>query len=243
VTSGLRFEEALPEIAIVKILPRISTSELFSRKKCYLGISIENPLFDGDSLKALLTWAGGNFEQCLVIVGDYLSRFNERIVAGCDDELAGERAIRSGDLFISKTKELFSKLPAKRIRLTRWKEHLQSEEYERAKKVLDEIFKTDEEFKASVEYDALSFVRRQQKHNQHLAVDVEEAIRLSCEYILEEVAVFSVLSESGWNVELYPGLELRVLAEVAKGRYPRVPAGLKDRVNVELKISRKGVQV
>ncbi len=67
---------------------------------------------------------------------------------------------------------------------------------------------------------------------------MKQAIRLSCEYILEEVAVFNVLSESGWTVELYPGPELRVLAEVAAGKYPDVPAGLKGRVNVELKIAR-----
>ena len=59
---------------------------------------------------------------------------------------------------------------------------------------------------------------------------------MCCKYLLEEIAVFNVLSEQGWRVELYPGSELNALVEVAKGKFPDVPQGLKNRINVELKI-------
>lgn len=235
-------ENNLPRVSIAKILPKVSRQELFARKRCYLGISLENPLFEGDSLLAMLLWAAEKFDRCLVIVGDYLSRFNERILSGCDENKAGEFAIKQGDLFISKTRAIFEQLPAERVRLTRWREHLQSDRFRVAKKILDDIFISNEQFRAAVEYDALSFVKREQKHNLNLAAPMEEAIRLSSQYILEEVAVFSALSESGFTVELYPGPELRVLAEVARGEYPAVPSGLKNRVNVELKIARIPVE-
>jgi len=231
-------QKHLPSVSIAKILPAITEAELFGRKKCYLGISLENPLFEGETLQAMLAWASEKFEQTLVIVGDYLCRFNERIITGYDLDKAGGPAVALGDSFISRTKGLFDKLPPGKVRLTRWKEHLQHEEFHVAKKAIDELFKTNEEFRASVEYDALSFVKRQKKRNRNFAVGMEEAIGLSCEYILEEVAVFNLLSQHGFSVELYPGPELRVLAEVAKGLYPGVPAGLKNRVNVELKIGR-----
>ena len=232
----------MPHVSIVKILPKISRQELFARKKCYLGISLENPLFEGDLLQAMLLWAAEKFDNCLVIIGDYLSRFNEQIISGCDETKAGELAIKQGDSFIARTRDLFARHPREKIQLTCWREHLQSDRFRVAKKILDDIFISNEQFRAAVEYDALSFVKRQQKHNLELAVPMEEAIRLSSQYILEEVAVFSVLSESGWTVELYPGPELRVLAEVARGEYTAVPAGLKNRVNVELKIARKPVE-
>jgi tRNA-dependent cyclodipeptide synthase len=232
-------EKCLPRVSIAKILPAISQAEVFSRKKCYLGISLENPLFEGETLQAMLAWATEKFDHTLVIVGDYLSRFNERIQNDCDLDKAGVLAEGLGDSFIMRTKMIFDNLPAEKVRLTRWKEHLQHEEYRDAKKTIDELFKTNEEFRASVEYDALSFVKRHKKRNLNIAVGMEEAIELSCEYILEEVAVFNLLSQRGWGVELYPGPELRVLAEVAKGLYPAVPVGLKTRVNVELKIDRR----
>lgn len=238
-TSQLPSKGNLPRVSIVKILPKISRQELFSRKKCYLGISLENPLFEGDSMLAMFLWAAEKFDQCLVVVGDYLSRFNEQIISGCDETKAGELAIKLGDSFIARTRDLFARFPQEKIHLTRWREHLQSERFRSSKKLLDAIFISNEQFRAAVEYDALSFVKRQQKHNLELAAPMEEAIRLSSQYILEEVAVFSVLSESGFTVELYPGPELRFLAEVARGEYPAVPTGLKNRVNVELKIARK----
>ena len=241
-TSDWRCEiKKLPKVKIVKILPRVSRAQAYARKKCYLGISLENPLFEGDTLRAIVLWASAQFEQTLVIVGDYLCRFNERILSACDEKTAGLLALKRGDLFLSKTKELFNSLPEGKVILTRWKEHLQNEQFIRSKKILDEIFESDEEFRAAIEYDALSFVRRQRKHNLNLAVDMEQAIRLSSEYILEETAVFSSLSERGWSVELYPGSELKVLAEVAKGRFPAVPRGLKDRLSVELKISSRAI--
>jgi hypothetical protein len=39
---------------------------------------------------------------------------------------------------------------------------------------------------------------------------------------------------------LYPGPELKVLEETAKGMYQGIPEGLKDRINVELKNSKRG---
>ena len=35
---------------------------------------------------------------------------------------------------------------------------------------------------------------------------------------------------------MYPGEELNVLVDIAKGKYSGIPEGLKERVNVELKI-------
>jgi len=227
----------MPSVSIAKIIPPITEAQLFTRKKCYIGISVENPLFEGQALRAMLAWAAGKFEQTLVIVGDYLNRFNERIIYGCDLDKAGELGIKLGDVFVLRTKELFDSLPAGKVCLTRWKEHLQQEDFHTAKKVIDGLFKTNEEFEAAVEYDALSFVKRQKKRSKNFAVGMEEAIRLSSEYILEEAAVFSSLSQRGFSVELYPGPELRVLAQVAKGQYPDIPAGLKTRINVELKLS------
>jgi len=226
----------LPAISIVKILPKISEQQLFSHKRCYLGISLENPSFEGNLLRALLVWIEQRFERCLVIVGDHLCRFNERIFGECNERQAAKVALQLGDSFLLKTRELFQQFGNGKIKLTRWKDHLQTPEFTRSKAVLDDLFVSDCEFRASIERNALSFLKRQDKHSRSMAMDMEEALKLSCEYLIEEIAVFSSLSEQGWQVELYPGSELRVLVEVAKGKYPSVPRGLKERISVELKI-------
>lgn len=227
----------LLSVSVAKILPKIPEEQMYAYKKCYLGISLDNPVFEGNSLQALLLWITGKFEHCLVIVGDYLSRFNERILNGCDRETASKIACDRGDEFITKTQHLFQQLPDGRATLTRWKEHLQTDHYKKAREIIDNIFASNDEFRASVERDALSFVKRLSKRNHTLALEKPEAVSLSSEYLVEEIAVFSSLSEQGWQVELYPGPELRVLVDVAKGKYKDIPIGLSQRISVELKLS------
>ena len=236
--SDSNFENLyLPSISIVRTTPKISQQRLFSYERCYMGISLDNPGFYGKSLQALVLWGIGNFDRCLVVVGDYLRRFNEQIFNGLSPAEAVKLAHNLGDEFMRRAERFFKQIPPKRLVVTRWEPCLETDEYKKSKAVLDNLFATDSAFRASVEKDAFSFARRQTKRNRTLAVTMEEAIKLSSEYLLEEIAVFSALSEQGWKVELYPGPELCVLVDIAKGNYSRVPDGLKERINVELSIS------
>ena len=232
----------LPSVSIVKVIPNISKDELFSYKKCFIGISLENPVFEGDSFCAMLGWIVEKFDQTLVVVGDYLCRYNEFILNGSDEDRAAKAASGLGDSFISKTEKLFEGLlknqkDPEKIRLTRWRSHLETDEYKKSKAILDDLFLSDPGFRAAVEKDASGFVNRLMKRNETLAVSGEEALSLSCKYLLEEIAVFSALSEQGWQVELYPGSELGVLVYIARGKCLNVPQGLTKRISVELKIA------
>jgi tRNA-dependent cyclodipeptide synthase len=229
----------LPKVSLVRITPKISEQELFSHKKCYMGISLANPVFQGKALEVLLTWMTDRFDESLVVIGDYLWRFNEQIFSGLDSAQAETSAKALGDAFIEKTNELFNKSPDEKVDLTRWESHLSSAEFLRAKKELDHLFRSDSDFRSSIERDAFSFVKRQAKQNRKFTVETEMAIELSSQYLLEEIAVFCALSEQGWHVELYPGPELRVLVDIAKGKYQHIPKGLKERINVELSVDQE----
>jgi len=230
----------LPSVSIAKIIPNISADELFSYKRCFVGISLGNPVFKEDSLCAMLHWIVKRFDQTLVVVGDYLCRFNELTLNGLGEDEAVKAAGRRGDSFILKTQRLFEQFSKDNIHLTRWKSHLETDEYKKSKAILDDLFLSNSGFRSAVEKDASGFVKRLMKRNKTLAVSQQEALGLSCKYLLEEIGVFSALSEQGWQVELYPGSELQVLVEIARGEYLNVPQGLTKRVNVELKIATDG---
>ncbi|MHC4396711.1 MAG: tRNA-dependent cyclodipeptide synthase [Planctomycetota bacterium] len=223
-------------VSIAKTTPKVSEEQLFSHRRCYIGISIDNPVFYGSSLEALLLWGIKNFDQSLVIIGDYLRRFNEQIFNHLPVDKAVKAAQDAGDLFLLQTSQLLEQLPREKISITRWKPCLETDEYKKSRAILDELFDSDPNFKTAVVRDAFSFAKRQAKQKRTLAIPMEEAIELSSQYLMEEIAVFSALSEQGWNVELYPGPELRVLVEIARGKYSNIPQGLKKRINVELQI-------
>ncbi|RKY05793.1 MAG: hypothetical protein DRP66_10105 [Planctomycetota bacterium] len=224
----------LPPVRIAAVTPEISEQKLFSYRRCYMGISLDNPVFEGRSLQALLLWATERFEHCLIVTGDYLRRHNELILNGLDSERAAAAAVGAGDEFIEKTRDIFAGTDGDRIELIRWRDCLAFAEYRHSRTTLDELFASNEAFRKAVGRDAVSFVERQKDRNRSLAVDEDRAIEISCEYLLEEIAVFSALSERGWHVELYPGPELHVLVDVAAGRFGDIPQGLKDRINIEL---------
>ncbi len=228
----------LPQIRIVKTTPNVAKQQLFSYRRCYIGISIDNRDFYGLSLEALLRWAAENYEQCLIVVGDYLRRFNEQIFSGSTGESAEKVSFQAGDNYLKQTKEIFSRFNGQKIKLIRWKDCLEKEEYKKARKILDNLYTLDESFRAAVQKDAFSFIKRQNRKKQDLAVTMEEAIDISSQYLLEEVAVFSALAEEGWNIEVYPGPELGVLVEIAQGNFKDIPAGLKKRINIELRIDK-----
>ena len=228
----------LPQIRIVKTTPNVAKQQLFSYRHCYIGISIDNPDFYGRSLEALLRWAAENYEQCLIVVGDYLRRFNEQIFSGSTGNIAEEVSFQAGDNYLEQTKEIFSQFNGQKIKLIRWKDCLEKEGYKKARKILDNLYTLDESFRAAVQKDAFSFIKRQNRKKQDLAVTMEEAIDISSQYLLEEVAVFSVLAEEGWNIEVYPGPELGVLVEIAQGNFKDIPAGLKKRINIELQVTK-----
>jgi tRNA-dependent cyclodipeptide synthase len=228
------------EIRIAKTTPNVSEEKLFSNRRCYMGISLDNPQFYGKNMEAILSWVTKNFEQCLVVVGDYLRRYNEEIFSGTESKVREAVSFQAGDAYIGQTKEILGRYKEPQIKVVRWKDCIEKAGYKTARSILDNLYSADDLFRAAVQKDSLSFLNRQRRKRQEPAVPMEEAIDISSKYLLEEIAVFSVLSEEGWNVEVYPGPELGVLVEMAKGNFKDIPAGLKKRINVEVQRQTSG---
>ncbi len=207
-----------------------------------MGISLDNPLFRGRALEALLDWAVEHFNRCLVVVGDSLRRYNEQILHGLQGTQAIEAARAVGDVFLRDHHELFDRLDKSRVNVIRWDECLGWPEYRTAREAIESLYRTDADFRSAVQRDAFAFVKRMKKRASKPAVSDEQAIELSSQYLIEEIAVFSALSERLWSVELYPGPELEVLVRIARGAYADIPLGLRQRINVELRCSPEAVQ-
>jgi len=232
----------LPPVGIVRITPGIGEEALRSYRKCYMGISLDNPVFKGDSLESLVGWAVERFDGCLVVVGDYLRRHNEYILTGSGEEEAVAASLSAGDSFIESSREIFAKAAPGRLESVRWRDCMALEEYSQNRSQLERLYVSDGGFEAALRKDAGAFIERQVRNGRRLKVPHDEAVSVSCQYLLEEMAVFSALSGRGWQVELYPGPELTVLVKAARGAFEGLPEGLKRRINVELKVGGGGVE-
>ncbi len=226
-------------VRIKEITPAVTHKQLFRRRRCYLGISIGNPMFRGDYFEVLLHWISANFDACMIVIGDYLQRFNEHIFYGRSSEDAIRQALALGDQFLMENSRCLSAMPPGQFQISRWNSYLDSPEYRNARSILDRLFLDSYEFRASLDRTSAGFISRQMKHKKAPAVDRQTAIALSTQYLLEEIAVFAVLVERGWTVEVYPGSEIPVLLDIAKGKFAHIPEFLKQRMNVELEIKKR----
>lgn len=220
-------------------MPPITQRELFLHRRCYMGISIGNPNFHGEALAALLQWIGQNFDECLIVVGDYLQRYNETIFYNRRGKEAEIESLRMGDQYLEQASGELEKVRDGKFKITRWKDYLEKPEFHRSKKILEELFVTSYEFRESIDRTSAEFISRQMKNKNAPVIDKKDAIALSTQYILEEIAVFSALVSDGWAVEVYPGSEIPVLVDISKGKFKAIPEALRHRINVELKIGRK----
>ena len=226
----------VPTARISRITPKVPRDELFSHKRCYLGISIGNLNFENIYLESQLSWIQRHFDEALLVIGDYIYRYNEQIFHGKVGNRATSEALRKGDIC---AENLSPSLNCKRdciFTVVKWKTLLETAEYREAKQALNNIYLSNPAFMDSIEKTAIAFILRQVKCRKKLAVSYDDAISLSCEYLIEEIAVFSALAELGWMVDVYPGRELPVLVDIAEGKFTSVPASLRKRINVQLDI-------
>lgn len=225
-------------IKIENITPANRNFDLATKRKCILGVSMSNPVFWRSSLGTMLNWMQENFDSSLILVGDYLQRHNEQISNGNEASLAIETAMQKGDLFAEKLNQYLPKYNSNSFQIARWKPLYENADFQKHKNVLEKIYHSNSAVKKSIEETAQFFVSQKQER-MDFKVSEEEAIRLSVAYLLEEMAVFSILIDQGWDVVLYPGAQLPLLMEIAKGEFEGIPNSLNKGIYVELKIRKK----
>ncbi|HKX31515.1 MAG TPA: tRNA-dependent cyclodipeptide synthase [Blastocatellia bacterium] len=207
--------------------------------RCYLPVSLETkPFTTRPMLDAIVSWITDNFGGCAIFVADSIHRLTLQITRNLSPHEAKEEAYRLGSRFLEENRDLFANQNGCRFELLRASSVERMSESAEAKKVLESLFRTNTEFASSIKSTAASFIDRRFKNQTEFCVDRSEMMNLSCLYLIEEIALFSCLVKMGWGIDVYPGEELPVLIEIAEGKYPDVPAELRSRVNIALKLKR-----
>ena len=225
-------------VRVENVTPFRPESELYAHQKCVLGVSMSNPVFWRSSLSSIFTWMQTHFNHSLILVGDYLHRLNEQVLNGDDEEAAIHTALEKGNQFMQKAQNYLQLHAAERFEVYRWKPLHDEPEFQKAKMAMETLYHANPEVKASIQSTASLFVW-QKMEKSDFKVSKERAVQLSAQYLLEEMAVFSMLIDRGWNVVLYPGAQLPLLMEIAKGKFRDVPNSLNKGVYVELGVRKK----
>jgi tRNA-dependent cyclodipeptide synthase len=209
-------------------------------KRAYVGVSVGNANFRGERLLALLRWTANRASTCFLMVGSDVARWSYMIERGVPEAIASQTARRRGRRTLSDVRRAVSEVrgPGKFVIV----EDADVRSEPRFASAMSEIasqYGADVEFADLVDQSAADYCSRRVAAGHSVAVDKRAALRLSANFILEELALFCTLVAQGATVEFYPGPELPVLNAAASGRLRSCPPELRKRTNVELVITQK----
>ena len=206
--------------------------------RCFLGVSLENTNFSHEKLLGMLEWIARRYVQCTVLIGDSIHRLTLEATRGLAAADARREALRLGQEFLSVEQAAFAAYASTTaFSFVTCAAVQATSEYASFYERLFALFTEDESFRSSVERFACAY---HEKHGPTISpAERAERVRRSCQYFLEEFAIFACLAREGVKVMVYPG-SFSSLAEIAAGLHPGAPDELRELTVVSLKLKRRG---
>jgi tRNA-dependent cyclodipeptide synthase len=214
-----------------RVAPAQIRSSLDKLDGCMLGISLGGgnaAAFQGAKLEAIVRWIASRARRCSVLVGDSLGRISLQVREGMDPETAEREARALGQRYATETEALFRRYTSETVTFefkfgTEYAKHPCFEPYLANVRAL---YEKDAAFQQLVHDFGDMYLQR-------TATSIGEARlterwqQLAREYLIEEIALLACLAADGWTTLVYPG-SIDSIIEIAEGRYPALPASLKD---------------
>ena len=159
-----------------------------------LQISVGGERHEGEKFAATVDWVKNRFDKAVICVNDTLQRFNY-IDKGMAEKEAFDKSLEAGRLWLERHMDELRTLP--RLEIYRWEEW-KGEEFRQAHERVLRLYRESAEFQQAL--------AESEKNN------------LSRDYLLEEVAVFSLMYKRENAVDIYPGTLPKVM-EIFEGQH------------------------
>ena len=226
-------------LKIKSISPEMSRDDLFKYENCYLGVSLDNKYIQDPYLPIILQWIDTHFKKCIIIIGDYLNRYNSYIAQGYSDVETIEKNLEAGQIIAQHMKQHVPFYSNCEFEIIKWHDFLNKNvDFEQTQNFYKEKYKINPDFSASLNQTAKKFITT--KNDRGLVkIPIAEALNVSIQYLIEEISVFDLLKQQGLKVKIYPGTILPVLKDIANRKILNLGLHLKNAVYVEISVSKK----
>lgn len=175
----------------VKVL---SNAKWRDYKSARLDVSLQNAKQVGEKFETTLLWALDNFDNVEISLADTLQKHTFSADYNIDIKKAYDMTLREGDVWIECHRQI---IDSHNIKLIRWDERLNHSDFSKFHSLVHDLYQNDNYFKALVNKDCNAFINRK---------CLDEGKRLLVlNYILEEQAVFCMLSNHENAIGIYPG--------------------------------------
>ncbi|WP_086929701.1 tRNA-dependent cyclodipeptide synthase [Agarilytica rhodophyticola] len=218
-------------------VPAEARADISTYKSCFVGISLENPSFIGSKLASIVDWISNRFSDCTFLLGDNVHRLTLQIRKDLGAEDSLNHALGLGDYYLRTHQHILKNTktgkPFKVIRGAEIYDNCSVIKYHEA---LQTLFKEQESFREAVRGFARQFILRAESFD---ILATENAVNLSCRYVLEELAETCYMISLGHNTLVYPG-SLAIFEQISEGCFVGLPKELDKLVNIGLRLKRRG---
>lgn len=223
------------KIEVAQIFPEQQRDVLLQKRHCMLGFSLQSQSFMPAKLAGMAEWISKHFSECSVLVGDGIHRITLEI-NGMSKTQAVSHALSLGQAVIEQDASIFQSYQSQcRFHLISTAAMQTTPDYFQYYQSLTHLFEHDEKFHASVNAFATNFV------GERRLIDADSLAyfkQLSCQYLLEEIALTAILLSQGVTIFVYPGT-LRIMQELSLGEHPGVPSVFNQLVSINLRQKRR----
>lgn len=174
-----------------------------------LQISINQEKHNGDKFAATMEWASHRFHSQTLIISDTLQRHNY-ITQGFTPEEAMRLAYQDGLNWFEKNRETIEK--HNRVNITFWNDWLNCPTFKAKHFAVKTAYIKDIALNDLINDTAKHFAKKYD--------DQAKGFQSSLNYILEELAAFSLMYDNDQTIDIYPGHGLRDTLVYLKQHYP-----------------------
>ena len=207
-------------------------------KACFIGISLESDSFTPLKFEEMLRYVSRYFQHCVLLVADSVHRIALEIKHGYTPEEALSKALQAGQEYIALTEEIVEKYNQNHVFSYDTFHNVQKgKNYHLQYENLIKYYQSSPEFQDSIWNSSHAYNKKREDWDRTEASERESRIQKSCQYFLEEFAVFACLGEQGNSLLIYPG-SFESLAEIIQGKHPNVCAELQNMTFVSTRFKR-----
>lgn len=221
----------------VKILKRVQPVK--DTDCVHIGVSVNNPSHQGKKLETLLKWASEKYKHVHVDVHDSIQYHNLMSMNDISESKARILAIKEGDDWLSANEKILSSFP--KVKISRRDTIIkQFPQYKNRLTQLKSLYASSVLFRELVDKETYNFYNRKEKQNYPWPKELKNKIIFSStEYLLDELALMSLLNEEKSFVEIYAGSFLDILNNPKRLDIEGLPEGLKSYPLIEVDFVRK----
>lgn len=192
-------------IYAIKIKSEQSTHSWQDFDTTRIQISVGQDYHEGEKMLAVAEWAKPRFDKIQLCVNDTLQRFNLMFETGLDEVVARAHCASEGKQWVGRNFQGF--FGARNVEVIHWDTWLNDPSYKQAFAQISDLYKDNEKFKQSIDGNIVAIWERRRVADalSYTLNRFKEFSDLSRRYLLEEIAVFSLMFERQTAIDVYPG--------------------------------------